>query len=200
MVASVAGGVPVKGAPLLPTMRLPPGVRTPRKQVHRDGLPSSKSAVALLTSEVQTPQKEVHHESLPPSKAVVALLGHPHQHPAALAPAQCYSQVQHSSAVYWGKRTSAPHQSYKRGGGLAAAAATPLYCGHRCISVPSQSWRRGEGLAAAAAIVLYRRRHCGVARTVSHDSDDFRFCTAVQMPSSKKKKNKIVEVQISVQI
>ena len=71
-------------------MRLPPGVRTPRKQVNHDSLPPSKSAVALLTPEVRTPQKEVDHDSLPPSKAVVALLGRPHQHPAALAPAQCY--------------------------------------------------------------------------------------------------------------
>ena len=62
MVAVVAGGAPVKGARFLPTMRLPPGVRTPRKQVHRDSLPSSKSAVAFLTSEIRTPQKEVHHE------------------------------------------------------------------------------------------------------------------------------------------
>ena len=32
MVAAVAGGVPVKGAPFVPTVRLPPGVRTPRNR------------------------------------------------------------------------------------------------------------------------------------------------------------------------
>ena len=36
MVAAVSGGVPVKGAPLVSTVRLPPGVRTPREQVHHE--------------------------------------------------------------------------------------------------------------------------------------------------------------------
>ena len=72
------------------------------------------------------------------------------------APAQCYSPVHHSPAVHCGKHSSAPSQSYRKGGGLAAAAAT----------------------------VLYRRRGCGVARTVSHDNGDSRFRTAVQMSSS----------------
>ena len=44
MVAAVAGGVPVKGAPLLPTVRLPPGVRTPREQVHHDSRCSARSS------------------------------------------------------------------------------------------------------------------------------------------------------------
>ena len=96
MVAAVTGGVPVKGAPLLPTMRLPPGVRTPREQIH--------------------------HDILPPSKAAVPSLGRPRQHPAALAPAQCCSTVRHLPAVHCGKCTSDPSQSYGRGGGLAAAA------------------------------------------------------------------------------
>ena len=87
MVVGVAGGVPVKGAPLLPTMRLPPGVRTPQKQAHHGSPSPSYPADALLTPEGRTPQKEVDHDSLPPSKAVVALLGRPHQYPAALAPA-----------------------------------------------------------------------------------------------------------------
>ena len=168
--------MPVEGAPLLPTIRLPPGVRTP--WVHHGSLPPSKSAVSLPTPEVRTPQKEVHHDSLPLSKAVVALLGRPHQHSAALAPAQCYSQVQHSPAVYCGKRTSTPSQSYRRGGGLAAAAATALYCGHRCTSAPKQSYRRGGGLAAAAATALYCRRRCSVERTVSHDNYVYRCIAA----------------------
>ena len=78
MVAAVVGGMSVKGAPLLPTMRLPSGVRTPRKQVHYDNLPPSKFAVALLTPEVRTHQKEVHYDIIPPPKAVVALLGRSH--------------------------------------------------------------------------------------------------------------------------
>ena len=132
------------------------------------------------------------------------LLGPPHQHPAALAPAQFYSQVQPSPAVYCGKRTSAPSQSYsgglaaaaaialycgrrctsapsqsyRRGGGLATAAATALYCGRRCTSAPSQSYRRGGGLAAAAATALYCRRRCSIARTVSHDNNDYRCIAA----------------------
>ena len=81
MVAAVAGGVPVKGAPLLPTMRLSPGVQAPEKQAHH---------------------------------------GSPSQHPAALAPAQCYSPA-HSPAVHCGKRPSAPSQSYRRGEGRAAS-------------------------------------------------------------------------------
>ena len=105
MVAAVAGGVPVKGAPFLPTMQLSPGVRTPREQVH--------------------------HDILPPSKAVVSPLSRPRQHPAALASAQCYSTVHHLPAVHCGKRISDPIQSYGRGGGLAAAAQmshrTPRY-------------------------------------------------------------------------
>ena len=104
-VVAVAGGVPVKGAPLLPTMRLPPGVGTPREQVH--------------------------HDILPPSKTVVPPLGRPRQHPAAHAPAQCYSTVRHLPAVHCGKRTSGPSQSYGRGEGLTAAAQmshrTPRY-------------------------------------------------------------------------
>ena len=207
MIAAVAGDVPVKRAPLLPTMRLLPGVRTPRKQVHHDSLSLSKSAVAVLTPEVQTPQKEVHHYSVPPSKAVVPPPGRPRQHPTALALAQCYSTVRHlpaihcrkrtsapsqnyrrsrglaaaaATALYCGRRcTSAPSQSYRRGGGLAAAAATALYCGRRCPSAPSQSYRRGGGLAAAAATALYCRRRCSVARTVSHDNYDYR-CIAVE--------------------
>ena len=139
MVAAVAGGVPVKGAPLLPTMRLPPRVLTLRKQVPHDSLPPSKPAVVLLTPEVRTLQKEVHHDSLYPLKAVVPPLDRPRQHPAALAPAQCYSTVRHLPAAHCGKRTSAPSQSYRKGGGLAAAAATVLYCGRRCTSAPSQS-------------------------------------------------------------
>ena len=108
MVAALAGGVPVKGAPLSPG--------------------------------VQTPWKQAHH-------------GSPCQHPAALAPAQCYALV-HSRAVHRGKRPSAPSQSYRRGGGHAAAAAT----------------------------VLYRRRRGSVARTVSHDNYDYRCCTAAADP------------------
>ena len=47
MVAAVAGGVSVKGALLLPTVWLPPGVRTPREQVHHD---SSLSVVGRCCS------------------------------------------------------------------------------------------------------------------------------------------------------
>ena len=153
MAAAVAGGVPVKGAPLLPTMRLLPGVRTPQKQAHHGSPSRSKPAVALLTPEGQTPHKEVRHDSLPPSKAIVPPLGRPRQHPVAPAPAQCFMSVHHSPAVHCGKRPSAPSQSYTRGGGLAAAAATSLY----------------------------RRRCCSVARTVSHDNYDHRCRTAVRM-------------------
>ena len=46
MVAAVAGGVPVKGALLLPTVRLPPGVRTPRQQVHHDSLSQHPAVLA----------------------------------------------------------------------------------------------------------------------------------------------------------
>ena len=114
MVAAIAGGVPVKGALLLLTMRLSPGVQTPKKQAHH---------------------------------------GSPSQHPAALAPAQCYLLV-HSPAVHRGKRPSAPSQSYRRGGSHAAAAAT----------------------------VLYRRRRGSVARTISHDNYDYRCRTAAADP------------------
>ena len=38
--------------------------------------------------------------------------------------------------------------------------------------------RRGGGLAAAAATVLYRRRRCSVARTVSHDNNDYHYTAA----------------------
>ena len=84
-----------------------------------------------------------------------------------------------ATALYCGRRcTSAPSQSYRRGGDLAAAAATALYCGRRCTSAPSQSYRRGGGLVAAAATALYCRRRCSVARTVSHDNYDYRCITA----------------------
>ena len=36
MVAAVPGGLPVKGAPRVSTVRLPPGFRTPREKVHRE--------------------------------------------------------------------------------------------------------------------------------------------------------------------
>ena len=42
----------------------------------------------------------------------------------------------------------------------------------------SQSYRRG-GIAAAAATALYCRRRCSVERTVSHDNYDYR-CTAAE--------------------
>ena len=97
MVEVIAGGVPVKGASLLPTMRLSPGVQTPEKQAHH---------------------------------------GSPSQHSAALAPAQCYSPA-HSPEVNCGKRPSAPSQSYRRGGGRAAAADPHWYrsrCHYRCTA------------------------------------------------------------------
>ena len=158
--------MPVKGPPLLPTMRLPPGVLTSRKQVHNDSLPPSKSDVPLMPPEVRTPQKEVPHDNLPPSKADVALLGRPHQDPAALAPAQCYSQIQHSPAVHYGKRPFGLSQSYGRGGGLAAAVVTVLHR-RRCISAPSQRLEKGRGLAAAAATALYCGRRCSSAPSQS---------------------------------
>ena len=87
--------------------------------------------------------------------------------------------------------------------GLAAAVAKVLYCRRRCsvartVSHDSNDYHctapentvyhsRGrrcdccmtKALAAATATVLYRRRRCSVARTVSHDNNDY-HCTAAE--------------------
>ena len=145
-----------KGSSLLPTMRLPPGVRTPQKQVHHDSLPPSKSADALLTSEVQTPQKEVHHDSLPPLKVVAALLGRPHQHPAALAPAQCYSQ---SSIHRWSIVASVPLLPAKASKG-AGAWLLLRSCTVAAV-VPLVSAKASKGVGAWLLL-----RRCTVATVV----------------------------------
>ena len=131
MIAAVAGGVPVKGARLLPTMRFPPGVRTPQKQVH--------------------------HDNLPPSKAVVPPLGRPHQHRAALAPAQCYSLVHHSPAVHCASAPLLPAKATEGAGALlllrpqcciVAAAVVPLRNAIR------QSIIHRRSIAASAPLLL----------------------------------------------
>ena len=66
--------------------------------------------------------------------------------------------------------------------------ASPSFTGGRFWQAPLSSQPklqkgRGPSCCCGHSTVMYRRRRCGAARTVSHDNDDYRFRTAVQMSS-----------------